>query len=685
MKNLLLLSLWVLLFSEVSAQQTPLLPLPFIRDWADNEHYIIREGDRELMVNIHSGKKTPRQRPEEIRRATVRIDKGDIFYHDGKKTQQLTDTPAQEINPVLSPDGKWVAFTRNNDLYVINIPTGEERRLTRDGSDVILNGYASWVYYEEILSRASQHRAFWWSPDSQHLAFFRSNDSQVPLFPLYNATGQHGYLKMTRYPKAGDPNPQVKIGLAAVESGKIVWADFDPEEDQYFGEPFWQPDGKSLLVQWMCREQNELKFYRINLQNGEKTEIYNEQQESWIDWISGLHWTKDGFLMIRDFDGWEQIYYHDTSGRLKHKLTNGNNWKTRILRVDEESQTLFYCANAELSTRSDLYSVRLNGKEQQRLTFGNYSHHNLLISPDGKHILSTFGNAHTPDKIALIKSGREEFTVIADSRGPGFREEEYTFPEMVWLTTREGFRLPGKISWPAKLDQQKQYPVIISIYGGPNMGSVYERWDASTPGYSNTDYILVEIDHRGSGHCGKAGLNYLHRNLGKWEMTDYISWVQWLKEKPFVDPNRIFIQGGSYGGYLTALALTYGAEHFQFGISQFPVIDWMLYDSHYTERYMDHPQDNPEGYRQASVLTHADNYQKHGLSMLKIEHGAMDDNVHIQNSLQLVDLFQKLNKSFEFMVYPNERHGWGGPKSRFTRSEHQRFLNQWGGEKKPNN
>lgn len=641
-------------------------PLPRITGWADNEHYILSTAGRgqspegEKKVHIETGAQYPYTAP--IRAGIPEI------------TLKPTDK-----NPQLSPDGRWVAFTRNNDLYALELSTGKEVRYTRDGSNLILNGYASWVYYEEILGRNSRYRAFWWSPDSRYLAFFRSDDSQVPMFPIYNSSGQHGFLEETRYPKAGDPNPAVSIGLVAVEGGEVVWGDFNADDDQYFGQPFWRPDGSGLLVQWMPREQDHLMLYELNPQTGRKQLLYHEYQKTWIDWISEIHWVNDGFLMVRDFDGWEQIYYHHKNGTLKARLTEGKNWKTRILRIDEQEQLVYYTANAELSTRSDLYCVRMTGKGQKRLTFGDYTHQQVLLSPDGRHFITTYSNTTTPPRIALVNTRKGSIKQLADSRGPKFAQASLNFPEMVWLTTPDGFRLPGKVTWPAKMEEGKKYPVIIDIYGGPNAATVFDGF----PGFRSLstaeqdNIIRIAIEHRGSGHCGKAGLNYLHRNLGKWEMEDYFLWVRWLREKPFVDAEKIMITGGSYGGYLTIMALTYGAEYFQYGLSQFPVTDWKLYDSHYTERYMDHPKDNPEGYRFGSVITHTDNYQAHGPAMLRVEHGTMDDNVHMQNTIQLIDQLQNKNKSFELMLFPGERHGWWGAKSRFTAAEHKRFIERY--------
>lgn len=664
MKKILYLTLAFLLICPVGKAQlaqddSTQLPLPTIYGWQDNRHYVIVKKNlanqkwEAFSTHVNTGKETKVQRPE-------------------RKTPQ----PVKETTPRFSPDGKWMAFTKENDLYAKNLATGKEIRYTHDGSETILNGYASWVYYEEILRRDSKHAAIWWSPDSKYIAFYRFDDSKVPIFPLYNATGQHGYTEKTRYPKAGDPNPEVKIGIVPVEGGDIVWSDFNPKEDQYFGTPFWRPDASGLIVQWMPREQNNLKLFEVSPTTGTSKEIYDEKYPTWINWIKKLTWVKDGFLMVRDYEGWEQIYYHHKDGRLKKKLTTGTNRNVNILKVDNKRNRIFYTSDAETATCTDLYTVNLDGKKLQRITFGNYNHGKFSFSPDGEYVITTYANSKTPPRLALINTVSHKTKVIADTKGPKFDNVSHKFPETVWIKSDDGlFDLPGRIRWPKNMKNEQKYPVIIRVYGGPNHPIVKEGW---TPvSHMNEDgYIQMTIEHRGSGHNGKKGMDFLHRNLGKWEMTDYISWVKWLRQHPNVDPDKILINGGSYGGYIVAMALTYGAGYFQYGICEYPVIDWQLYDSHYTERYMDSPKDNPEGYKAASVLTYADNYQSKGKSMMLIQHGMMDDNVHVQNIMQLIDIWQKQNKTFELMIYPNERHGWR-KKIPFTNGTREKFKEKY--------
>ncbi len=648
-------------------------PLPKTYGWADNTHYYT-VGDRgAVAINIKNGKTTLYKIPaEKIAKEEVKIKDGYICYYDETGAEkQLGKASGTEKNPTVSPDHKQIAFTRDNNLFTVSIETGAEKQLTFDGTDLIMNGYASWVYYEEILGRAGNYRAFWWSPDSRTLIFFRSDDTNVPMFPIYSSEGQHGFLELTRYPKAGDPNPEVRIGFVSIDNGNTVWADFDPRDDQYFGQPFWTPDGRQLWMQWMNREQDNLKIYNIDIATGSKKEVYDEHQSTWIDWIEDIRFVSDGFLMVRDYEGWEHIYYHGLDGKFKARLTGGTPWGTKFVKVDEKGKTVYFTTRGEVSTRHDFYSATFDGKKQKRLSFGDYSFDKILLSPDNKHYIADFSNAATPTRRAVANVANQTYTVIADSYNPAMEQYNVALPEMVSITTPDGYTLPGIITYPIRFDPAKKYPVLIDIYGGPNAGSVYDTWK----GFRNQRWayegvIHISIDHRASGHCGKQGLNFIHRQLLKWEMNDYIEWVKWLREKPCVNAQKIGITGSSYGGTMVAMALTYGHDYFQYGEADFGVQDWHLYDSHYTERYMDRPQDNPEGYRLASPITYVDLYNSDGRnSMLRVVHGTMDDNVHLQNSIQLIDALQENLKEFEMMIYPGGRHGWGGNKGKHYRTQ----------------
>lgn len=648
-------------------------PLPAIRGWADKDHYIEARNGQSYRVNARTGKTSPYTAPAETG-STVSVRDNDVYLRTPAGEEvRLTQDSAEEKNPVLSPDEKYVAFTRNNDLYAVEVASRKEIRYTSDGSDVVYNGWASWVYYEEILGRASRYRAFWWSPDSRKIAFMHFDDTKVPMFPIYSEKGQHGFLEKTRYPKAGDTNPETKLGIVPVTGGNITWADFNAKDDQYFGQPFWTPDGAALWAQWMNRGQDNLIIYAIDPQTGAKKPVYDEKQPTWIDWFTDIHYLSGGkgFILKSDKSGWDHIYLFNMDGSLKKQLTAGN-WRVRqILQIDEKKQLVYFTARKEASTRFDLYKVRFNGGEPERLTFGEFSHE-VKLAPEGGYFITTYSNMRTPPRMALLNDKGKLIRELGNAAGAAFNTYALALPELKSYKTRDGLELPMTIIWPAKMESGKKYPVLISIYGGPDAGSIYDIWRPSLPAqwYAKEGLIQVVMDNRAAGHLGKKGMNDIHRQLGKHEIEDYMDGARWLISQPGVDASKICITGGSFGGYMTCMALTYGADVFTHGIANFSVTDWQLYDSHYTERYMDTPAENPEGYRITSAITHAARYK----GLLRIVHGTMDDNVHLQNTIQLVNRFQDLNKHFELMLYPGERHGWGGPKGLHSRNETYRFV-----------
>ena len=640
--------------------------LPTITKWVDDDHYLETrkdeaDGTTKLMsVDVKTGKAIP--------------------YDDKSQNSQASaktiSFPKDAKNPTYSPDKQYAAYTLKNDLFVIEVSTEKTIQLTKDGNDSIMNGYSSWVYYEEILGRATRYKAFWWAPDSRHIVFMRFDDSPVPIFPIYVSNGQHGYLEKQRYPKAGDTNPYVKIGVTSVDNPSVTWADFNEKDDQYFGTPFWTPSGK-LLVQWMNRGQDNLKLYEIDLASGSKKEVYDEIQKTWIDLdedrIEFLSQGK-GWIIKSDKDGWQNLYLYDDNGKFITQLTTGNFWGTNVTSINEKTKTIFFRARKENSARYDFYKVGLDGKGLTRLSFGDYSHDQVSLSPNGKYFITTYSNLSTPYKMALVDMKGKIIRELGDSRGSSF--DNYNLPksELKFAKSSDGiYDLPVLITYPTNFDPNKKYPVLISIYGGPNAGTVYDRWKqigGATQWWAQEGLIQVAFDNRSSGHFGKNGLNYIYRQLGKYEIEDYMSCAKWLKDQQWVDASRICITGGSYGGYMTCMALTYGADFFPYGIANSSVTDWSLYDTHYTERFMDQPKENPDGYKVTSVLNYTDKYK----GLLRVIHGTSDDNVHMQNSIQLINKLEDAKKHFELMLYPGERHGIGGMKGQHNRLETYQFI-----------
>ena len=663
-------------------------PLPAFNKWLDDSHFIVTKNGIRYTVDARTGAEIATvdesglSKSIDTSKKAVFTKEGNLYVKQNGKELQLTNDKEKKSNPMLSPDGNYVAYTKNNDLYTIEIQSRKENRLTTDGSDVILNGYASWVYMEEILGRTSQYRSFWWSPDSKKIAFFRSDDTNVPVFVITNAKGLHGEVEYNHYPKVGDPNPSVKIGIISPNGGATVWVKINEKQDQYFGLPYWKPDGSSLLVQWMPRSQDQLKIYEVSPTTGDIKEFYSEQQKTWVklsddgERISFLK-NGNGFILNSDKTGWKHLYYYNMKGQLINQVTTGKFTVNKLEFIDEKNNLVYFSArNRENTARKDFYSVQLNGTNLQRLTFGEYNHSLINLSPNASYFITTYSNASTPEKMTLVNNHGKIIKELGDSKAAGFDNANIAKTEFLRVKSDDGlFELPMKVTWPIHMDPTKKYPVLISIYGGPDAGTCWDSWTltGTQQWYAKEGLIQVIMDHRASGHFGKVGVDYMYRDLGHWELVDYASMVQWLIANKQADSTKICIAGVSYGGYMGALALTKGAGVFTHAMVGGPVTDWTLYDSHYTERFMDLPSENPEGYKTGNVMNYVDQYK----GMMQIVHGEIDDNVHMQNSIQLISKLQDAKKDFEMMVYPGGRHGWPGNKGLHFQNLKTQFIYQY--------
>ena len=565
---------------------------------------------------------------------------------------------AEDMNPTFSPDSTYIAFTRDNDLWVKEAATGMEVRLTFDGTETIMNGYASWVYYEEIFGRPSKYRAFWWSPDSKTIAFYRFDDTKVPMFPIYSPFGQDGTLRRTHYPKAGERNPEVRIGFVPAAGGTVTWADFNEHEDQYFGTPFWGADSKTLFVSREPRIQNTLDLYAVSAETGSKRQIYHEEVSTWLDWIDGMLFTEKGLYMVRSFETqWQQIYFLSYDGLTLKRLTDGPNWRIQLLRA-EKNGTVYFLAERDSHVRKNLYKVDKKG----RITPLSDLTMNVLsaeFSEDGKHFKAMESNLKTPWQLREYDLKGHYKVLEAAEKPENFRSGELVSIEV------DGLELPGIIYYPDGFDPGKKYPVHVDIYGGPDTPLVHDRWTVPSRYQWFRENGIIELiaDCRAAGHNGRAGLDDIYKRLATVEVDDFVEWAKWLRTLPYVNPEKIGVEGFSFGGTMTALLVTTSSDYYPYGVAGGGVYDWMLYDTHYTERFMSTPQDNPDGYRDTRVIDRIKDYPgKYGSDkvMLKLTHGTGDDNVHFQNTLQLMDALQKQGSAFEFMIYPDGMHGYRG-------------------------
>ena len=674
-----------------------------VSGWYDDFNYILRKYDNDgkrvtIKVNIRSGKETIISEPKTDRelfmeslpadaspgpgdvispdnKSIVFLRNDGLFYYskDNKSLRKLIDS-GNAVNISFSPDCSKIAYTKNGDLYVYDLIAFREIRLTFDASDTIYNGYSSWVYMEEIFGRSSRYAAFWWSPDSRKLAYLRTDESKVPVFTLNRldlTDNIHGDIEQCRYPKAGDHNPEVKMGVADLAEAKTVWVSTDYSADQYIAWPFWTPDSRKLAIQVMNRDQTDLQIILADPITGDYDQIYRETNTTWVEFHEDIYvmMNGSGFIIRKPESGWENLYYYDWSGNMISRITDLDFRVTSIEKVDEKAGIVYFYATGEESADLHLFRARLDGRDLMQISKGPGTHR-VSISPSGLYFLDTWSSIASPGAI-ISYDRRGRVTGEIHNFEESGKMNRGSVSEFVKVTTSDRlFNLPVIVTYPVNFDPSGKYPVVFDIYGGPDRKNVENIWQGDSPSwYSLNGIIVVKADHRGSGHFGRRGLDYLHRSLGKWEILDYAAVVEWLREKSFVDSKRIGITGTSYGGYLTCLALTKGAAYWTHGFAGSSVTDWRLYDSVYTERYMDTPQENKDGYDNGSVITYAGDLR----GKLYLNHGDIDDNVHMQNSIWLISKLQDEGKIFKFMIYPGGRHGWRGAKRLHSANEKNEF------------
>ncbi|NND05915.1 MAG: prolyl oligopeptidase family serine peptidase [Saprospiraceae bacterium] len=678
--------IWLLMVGLLLPSNLLLAQEQFV-NWLDKECFVVQrttaEGEQAVKICLPSGKESIyRANEADLKRNNV----GSVTLDNGKMVHafdqdlylispngdeiQLTNDPAPELNFTLSPDQSKLAYTKNRDLHVVNLSSGNETRLTTDASSTLYNGWSSWVYYEEILGRPSNYKAFWWNPLGTAIAFLQFDDTPVPSFPIYHAKGVRGDLEVMRYPKAGDENPRVRMGVVDLTSGQMTWMQEDSEKDQYTAWPNWTPDGRHLIYQELNRDQDTLCFIKADPNTGIRTVLNHICRPTWVEFIEEVHFINDHtFLFLSDHEGWNNIYQVDINTGMLNAITRLSYNILTIDNVNPISGEVFFYAHGEDPRDRHYYRMQLTTGKVQVLT-KRPGWHQAIRSADNAYLLDryTLVDQAAKEQILDMSSGSVVYELDQDEETQSLSIEPFT------ISTDDGFNLPGYLVFPKGFSLSKQYPVVFTLYGGPDRQEVTHQYrDLSHGFYTNNEIIQVKVDHRGSGIFGRRGLDYLYRSLGQWEIKDLTKVVEWLRAKPFVDPKKIGITGGSYGGYLTSLALTLGSDYFTHGVSLYPVTDWTLYDNVYTERYMDEPRDNPNGYKAGSAITHSHLYK----GSLLIVHGSVDDNVHLQNTLQFVSVMQDLGKSFEMMIYPGERHGWVGPKRSHLVNLTQKFWKKY--------
>jgi dipeptidyl-peptidase-4 len=594
-------------------------------------------------------------------RTAVLIDhENDLYYCtlDGKTAVRLTSSPEPEELSSFAPNGKFVSFVRDKNLYVVDVATQTERALTSDGSDLISNGRADWVYYEEIFDR--NWKAYWWSPDSSAIVFMQFDDRPVHEFTVVNNTGKKQKVEETPYPRAGEPNPNVRIGIVTAAGGPVQWVEMDNylEGTYLVTAAGWTPDSEKIFFYVQDRTQTWLDFDTAPKSSGQPVCLFREKTDAWVDVPDDPKFLSDGsFLFFSERTGWKHLYLYDKDGKLKHAVTKGE-WEARRLEhVDEKNGLIYVTAARDSDIAENLYQVNLDDGEIKRLTKASGDHY-VNISPDGKYFIDSWSNDSTPTKVVLYDVNGEKIRML--DTNPVYKRQEYQFGEyeQFQIETQDGFLLEASLIKPPDFKLNKKYPVWFTTYGGPHAPTIRNSWSggqAADQMLAQMGMLVFRCDPRSASGKGACSEWTAYKQLGVQELKDIEEAIEWLKDQPYVDDDRIGMSGHSYGGFMTAYALTH-SKMFAGGIAGAPVTDWHLYDTIYTERYMDTPQNNPDGYEKTSVIKAAENL--HG--RLLIIHGATDDNVHLENTFMLIDALQQADKKFELMIYPKSRHGVDG-------------------------
>lgn len=588
----------------------------------------------------------------------------DLFFYEfgTDRAIRLTSNPEEEVGEGFSPDGRMISFIRGNNLYVEDLSMQRrERALTSDGSAKILNGRLDWVYQEEIYGRGN-FGAYWWSPDSTMIVYLRFDEHPVPEFTVVDHIPYDQRVEVTPYPKAGDPNPIVKLGVVNVIGGATRWIDtfkYQPE-DFLISRVAWTPDSKKVVFQAQNREQTFLDLNFAEARDGKTTTAFRETTKAWIEAIDNPNWLKDGsFLWLSERSGWQHLYHYAADGKLIKQVTDGK-WEVRSFEgVDEAKGLAFFLSTANSHIAPQAYSIKLDGSGMTRLTTAEGTHR-FVLSPTSNYYFDFWSDINTPTQTRLYDSTGRLVRVISENKVEALKQYKLGAAELLQVKTRDGFVMEAMMIKPPDFNPNKKYPVMSFTYGGPHAPQVRNSWGAVTYMWhqmlAQKGYIIWICDNRTASGKGVESTWEVYKNFGELELRDIEDGLTWLKKQPFVDDSRIGIWGWSYGGFMTSYALTH-SKSFKMGIAGGTVADWRDYDTIYTERFMQTPQNNPQGYKKSSPVHAAKDL--HG--KLLLIHGAIDDNVHMQNTIQFVYELQKAGKQFELMLYPKSRHGVTDP------------------------
>lgn len=595
---------------------------------------------------------------------------GDLYYYDlkqepDKATRRLTQTEAFETDAKFSPKGNFVSFIRDQDLYVIELKNGKERQLTRDGEGLIKNGMAEFIAQEEMLRRTG----YWWSPDESAIAFARTDESPVAVHERFEIYAEDFKVYPQRYPAAGTNNVLIQLGVVGSGGGRTRWMNLGKEADIYLARVDWFPDSKHLAVQRQTRDQKRLDLLKLRARDGRSEVLLSEASDTWIDLHDELTFLEESeaFIWASSRSGFNHLYLYDLKGNILRQLTSGE-WvvagdglSKALLGVDESKDLIYFMATKDSPLERHLYHAPLFRPDQrsiERIT-REEGWHSIDMSENGSLFVDTFSSPAAPPRVSVHQLDGSRIAYLEqnalDESHPYHPYLEQHAPmEFGTLKADDGQTLYFRLIKPVGFQPDVKYPVIVDVYGGPHGQRVRKKWSIGWQQYmAQNGYVVFALDNRGTSFRGVEFDAPIYRRLGSVEVEDQVAGIEFLKSLSFVNPDRIGIFGWSYGGYMTLMSLMQAPAAFAAGVSGAPVTDWLLYDTHYTERYLGHPEVNRRPYDSSSVFPYVGALEK----PLLIVHGMADDNVLFSNSTKLFKALQDLGLPFETMTYPGSKHG----------------------------
>ena len=588
----------------------------------------------------------------------------DRVAKEADRLRALTPKGFEVNDAKVSPRGGFVSFVSRQNLYVIDLERGLTYQLTKDGGGAIHNGEAEFVAQEEM----DRTTGYWWSPDDSAIAFERYDESKVDVVERTEVHADRSTTIRQRYPAAGRPNVDLRLGLVSPRSTRVRWIDLGPDKDIYLARVDWLPDGRRLAFQRQSRDQQRLDLVMVEAKDLRQTPLLSETSATWVNLHDDLRFlaNDDAFVWASERDGYKHLYLYGLDGKLRHALTRGEWDVDKLLALDEARGRVYFAANRTDPLQQQVHAVRLDGTDAAaapRISNGD-GWHDAVFGERASAYVDTWSDPSTPPQVSLRKADGSLIAWIERNMlepGHPYRPYKDAFIEPAFgtLASADGQALHYRLYRPAGFDSARQYPVFMTYYGGPGRQYVTRAWGAHFEQYmAQQGYVVFALDNRGAPRRGRRFSDAIFHELGKVEVADQMAGVAWLAAQPWVDARRIGIFGWSYGGYQTLMLLARHPDAFAAGVAVAPVTDWSLYDTHYTERYLGTPQANPEGYRRSGVLHWLDGIPADKLLLV---HGMADDNVLFANSTRLMAALQQRGVQFELMAYPGGKHGLSTP------------------------